>query len=79
MSDVEMPNMDGWELLEYVKTDDNFGHIPVMMITSLDAEEHIMRAAELGASDYPIKPLKPEDSISVLESILTSASEKNYM
>ena len=79
MSDVEMPNMDGWELLEYVKTDDNFGHIPVMMITSLDAEEHIMRAAELGASDYRIKPLKPEDSISVLESILTSASEKNYM
>lgn len=79
LSDVEMPNMDGWELLEYVKTDNNFGHIPVVLVTSLDAEEHVMRAAELGATDYRIKPLKPEDVMSVIESILTSINEKTYM
>ncbi len=66
LSDVEMPNMDGWELLEYVKTDNNFGHIPVVMVTSLDSEEQIARAAELEASDYKIKPLKVEDVPSIL-------------
>lgn len=67
LSDVEMPNMDGWELLEYIKTDNNFGHIPVVLITSLAAEEHIMRAVELKASDYKIKPLKADDVTSMLE------------
>lgn len=60
ISDVEMPNMDGWELLKYVKTDDNFGSIPVVMLTTLDADEHQLRAAELGAAEYAIKPLTRE-------------------
>ena len=75
MSDVEMPNMDGWEFLEYVKTDNNLGHIPVAMITSLDAEEHVMRAVELGASDYRIKPVKAEVIESILKNIGSTATE----
>ena len=55
-----MPNMNGWELLEYVKTDENLGPIPFVMLTSLDAHEHQQRAAELGASEYAIKPLTKE-------------------
>ncbi len=74
ISDVEMPNMDGWELLEYVKTDNNFGHVPVVMVTSLDAEEHIMRAVELGASDYRIKPVKAEEINSILSNIRSPAT-----
>lgn len=61
LSDVEMPVMDGWEFLEYVKTDDNFGHIPVVMITSLDSEEHKLKAFGLGASDYVVKPFGSAD------------------
>ena len=75
MSDVEMPNMDGWEFLEYVKTDNNLGHIPVAMITSLDAEVHVMRAVELGASDYRIKPVKAEVIESILKNIGSTATE----
>lgn len=56
LSDVEMPQVDGWQLLEYVKTDDNFGHIPVVMVTSLDGDEHRERAFTLGATDYIVKP-----------------------
>ena len=56
LSDVEMPVMDGWEFLEYVKTDDNFGHIPVVMVTSLDAPQFKQKAFGLGASDYLVKP-----------------------
>ncbi|MBK6723897.1 MAG: response regulator [Acidobacteria bacterium] len=61
LSDVEMPHVDGWEMLEYIKTDDNFGHIPVVLVTSLDSEEHQTRAAELGASGYVIKPFGDKD------------------
>ena len=61
LSDIEMPQIDGWEFLEYVKTDDNFGHVPVVLVTSLEAEIHRQRAFELGASDYLVKPLKEKD------------------
>lgn len=57
LSDVEMPVMDGWSLLEYIKTDEHFGSIPVVMITSLDDQHHRDRATALGASDYHIKPV----------------------
>jgi len=69
LSDVEMPHVDGWEMLEYIKTDENFGHIPVVMVTSLDSEEHQIKAAELGASGYVIKPFAEKDLAYVLSCI----------
>jgi len=68
LSDVEMPQIDGWELLEYIKTDTNLGHIPVVMVTSLDTDEHRTRAFSLGASDYLVKPF----GVDSLEKILAS-------
>lgn len=75
LSDVEMPNMNGWELLEYVKTDDNFGHIPVALVTSLDAEEHVMRAVDLGAADYKIKPINGKMIESILKNVAATVNE----
>ena len=69
LSDVEMPTMDGWEFLEYVKTDDNFGHIPVVMITSLDSDEYREKAFGLGASDYLVKPFRVAEIDRVLENL----------
>ncbi len=61
LSDVEMPHLDGWQLLEYVKTDENFGKIPVVMVTSLDADEYREKAFSLGAVDYIVKPFGGRD------------------
>lgn len=74
LSDVEMPVMDGWALLEYVKTDENLGHVPVVMITSLDADVHKQRAFELGAADYLVKPFAIEDLRKVLELATVNAA-----
>lgn len=74
LSDVEMPQIDGWGFLEYVKTDENFGHIPVVMVTSLDAAEYRDRAARLGANDYLIKPLRSEDLSRVIDTLLNTAT-----
>lgn len=69
LTDVEMPHVDGWEMLEYIKTDENFGHIPVVMVTSLDSEEDQMRAANLGASGYVMKPFSEKDLTYALECV----------
>ena len=60
LSDVEMPQIDGWEFLEYIKTDANLGHIPVVMVTSLNTDAYRQRAIDLGAADYITKPLSKE-------------------
>jgi len=55
LSDIEMPQIDGWELLEYLKTDDNLGHIPVVTVTSLDADEHRQKSDQSGCVGLPCK------------------------
>lgn len=71
LSDIEMPHVDGWEFLEYIKTDANFGHIPVIMITSLDTPEHRQRAFDLGASEYFIKPFGSGEMEKISERLST--------
>lgn len=69
LSDVEMPNMDGWEFLEYIKTDTNFGHIPVVLVTSLDSDECRQKGLDLGAAAYLVKPFRLSELDGVLENI----------
>lgn len=73
LSDVEMPNVDGWGLLEYIKTDDNLGHIPVVMITSLDDSEYRQKAKELGAAEYIVKPATADKIAGCIERTLALA------
>lgn len=69
LSDVEMPNMDGWDFLEYIKTDTNFGHIPVVLVTSLDSDECRQKGLDLGAAAYLVKPFRLVELDRVLENI----------
>ena len=73
LSDVEMPNVDGWQLLEYLKTDDNLGHVPVVLVTSLDADKHRALATTLGAADYIVKPFSANDIERVLALVTADA------
>jgi CheY-like chemotaxis protein len=72
LSDVEMPQIDGWQFLEYIKTDENLGHIPIVLVTSLDADEHRTRAFDLGAADYIVKPLNSDSFEKVTENLLSA-------
>jgi signal transduction histidine kinase/ligand-binding sensor domain-containing protein/DNA-binding response OmpR family regulator len=56
LSDVMMPVMDGLELCKQVKTNVNFSHIPIILLTARTAEEHKMLGLEYGADDYITKP-----------------------
>ncbi len=53
--DVVMPKMDGIEVLEKLKSDDNLKSIPVIMLTNLGQQEEIEKALSVGAKDYLVK------------------------
>jgi two-component system chemotaxis response regulator CheY len=56
VSDINMPNMNGFELLSEVKKDESLKHIPVLMVTAEARKEDIVRAAQDGAAGYIVKP-----------------------
>ena len=56
VSDINMPNMNGFELLKAIKSDDSLKHIPVLMVTAEARKEDIVLAAQTGASGYIVKP-----------------------
>ncbi len=60
LADIEMPRMDGFELLRRLRADARFKSLPVIMITSRTADKHRNFALELGASDYLGKPYDEE-------------------
>ena len=55
--DIMMPVMDGYEALRRIRDQYSMAQLPVIVATSLDAREDILRAFELGANDYITKPL----------------------
>jgi len=54
--DVLMPGMDGYQVLECIRSQPKFRHIPVIMISALDDIESVVRCIEMGADDYLPKP-----------------------
>ena len=57
--DIMMPDMNGYEVLEQVKATPALRDIPIIMISSLDEIESVIRCIELGAEDYLNKPFNP--------------------
>jgi two-component system, chemotaxis family, sensor kinase CheA len=55
VSDVEMPRMTGLELTAALRQDERWRHLPMVLVTSLDAPEHIERGAAVGADAYIVK------------------------
>jgi len=55
VTDLEMPNMDGFELSKRIKGDDRFSHLKVIALTSLASEEHLAKGKAVGIDDYQIK------------------------
>jgi chemosensory pili system protein ChpA (sensor histidine kinase/response regulator) len=60
--DVEMPNLNGFDVLNIMRTHGELAHVKVLMLTTRSSEKHSRRAYELGADRYLIKPC-PQDML----------------
>ena len=73
--DIIMPNMNGYEVLEFLKKDKRYHEIPIIMLSSMDDLTSIYRCIELGADDYVTKPFDK----TILEARISACIEKKYL
>ena len=60
LSDINMPKMDGIELLSKLKADDAFKSVPILMVTTEGSQARVLQALELGAAGYVKTPFTAE-------------------
>lgn len=61
--DLKLPEMDGFQILGRLRRDPKYSHIPVIVITAQDELSEKLKAFELGADDYLVKPFQPEELV----------------
>ena len=67
--DINMPRKNGCEVLEEVRCDEDLRLIPIVILTSSEAEDDIRRAYELGANCFVTKPADLDEMVSVVQAI----------
>lgn len=60
ITDINMPDINGLEVVRFVKQNENFKHIPVIIVTTEGRDVDKKRGLNLGADRYLIKPFEPE-------------------
>ena len=70
VSDLNMPNMNGFELLSTIRGDAKYKHLPVLLVTAEAKKEDIVTAAQLGASGYIVKPFTKQTLEEKLQKIV---------
>ena len=70
VSDINMPNMNGFDLLKAIKADEQLKHLPVLMVTAEARKEDIVLAAQCGAAGYIVKPFTKATLEEKLQKIL---------
>jgi chemotaxis protein histidine kinase CheA/ActR/RegA family two-component response regulator len=71
--DIEMPRMDGYELIATLRSQDQYKHLPVIVLTSRAANKHQQRAVQLGADAYLVKPYQDEELLRTLNTLVRGA------
>lgn len=69
--DLNLPRIDGRDVLERIKSDPDLGRIPVVILTTSQAEEDILRTYDLHANCYVTKPVDLDQFVKVVKSIET--------
>ena len=61
MLDLEMPEMNGYEVLVQMKDDPKLREIPVVIISAMDSQNSVSQCLQLGALDFLVKPIRMHD------------------
>jgi CheY-like chemotaxis protein len=74
IADVNMPHLDGFEVLAALKNEAQTRHIPIILLTARQQEMDIIRAFGLGADDYLTKPFSPMELLARLQRLIKKPS-----
>jgi chemosensory pili system protein ChpA (sensor histidine kinase/response regulator) len=69
--DVEMPRMNGFEVLQALQSQPEFQDIPVVMLTSRSADKYREKASQLGARGFMTKPFKEDEAVELIRSMIS--------
>lgn len=61
ITDINMPDINGLELVSFIKKNQNYKHIPLIIITTEGSERDKEKGLSLGADEYMVKPFNPEE------------------
>ncbi|NLM16382.1 MAG: response regulator [Candidatus Riflebacteria bacterium] len=75
ITDLNMPGMDGFELITYVKDNEKFKHIPIIILTTEGKKEMVMKGLTLGASSFLQKPIKPDKMLKEVQTIFNKTTK----
>lgn len=70
ITDINMPDVNGLELINFVRTNPNYNHVPIVIVTTEKSAEDKERGLALGASAYVTKPFKAEELQEVIAKIM---------
>ncbi|HYX50768.1 MAG TPA: response regulator, partial [Ktedonobacteraceae bacterium] len=76
--DIEMPNLNGYDVLSIVRSHQEFSALKIIMLTSRSSEKHKRRASELGANAYLMKPCSHDDLLENIKSLFRVEGESFY-
>jgi len=75
--DVSMPELDGIEVLRFVRADPDLADLPVILLSAQAQEADVRRAFDLGASAYVKKPFSPSELASRVDALLGTAAQSD--
>ncbi|MBU0665288.1 MAG: response regulator [Proteobacteria bacterium] len=76
ISDIIMPEIDGFELCTRIKADEKISHIPVILLTTLSEPEDVLRGLESGADQFMTKPFNETNITKHIEQVLVNVEKE---
>ncbi|MFQ5455712.1 MAG: response regulator [Nitrospirota bacterium] len=70
ITDINMPDINGLEIVNFVKSSPSYKDIPLIIVTTEQSEEDRKKGIALGASEYITKPFDPEDLKDIVKKVL---------
>ncbi|MDD2853850.1 MAG: response regulator [Desulfuromonadaceae bacterium] len=74
LTDINMPDINGFELIKYLRTNPNYKNIPVFIVSTEGSPKDIEKAKQLGVDEYVVKPFSPEKLQQLIKRYLHQSS-----